>query len=380
MKFLYNFFFLTLVFFSISIFADSNIDLLKFANAGNLDGVKKAIQQKANINFKDSEGTTALMFAANNDHFPIVKYLVDNNADVLAKNNSGWTASILAGVRRNKFTQKYLEEIELNIQESRVTGIILAITGNVYVENKKLQLGDRILEKQTIFVEKNATCDLQIKNSESEFNIRLRENSVFTFQFKEQNGEKIFYSFLKQGSMLVKVGNVFPSEQVRTLTPISEVYFNGSSVYEVNVDKEENSRISVYAGVVKLRIRAKEIEENNLIENSPEIKLLIYGLEKNEQIIMRGSYVDLPQKKQKEILEKANSDTLYKRATWEEFSTEVIPVLSLPDSEKPVIKNLTVSNVSAKEKEAINLLKVDPAKLKNTSESIEILDLIKNRK
>ncbi|MBK8395167.1 MAG: ankyrin repeat domain-containing protein [Leptospiraceae bacterium] len=380
MKFLYNFFFLTLVFFSISIFADSNIDLLKFANAGNLDGVKKAIQQKANINFKDSEGTTALMFAANNDHFPIVKYLVDNNADVLAKNNSGWTASILAGVRRNKFTQKYLEEIELNIQESRVTGIILAITGNVYVENKKLQLGDRILEKQTIFLEKNATCDLQIKNSESEFNIRLRENSVFTFQFKEQNGEKIFYSFLKQGSMLVKVGNVFPGEQVRTLTPISEVYFNGSSVYEVNVDKEENSRISVYAGVVKLRIRAKEIEENNLIENSPEIKLLIYGLEKNEQIIMRGSYVDLPQKKQKEILEKANSDTLYKRATWEEFSTEVIPVLSLPDSEKPVIKNLTVSNVSAKEKEAINLLKVDPAKLKNTSESIEILDLIKNRK
>ena len=64
---------------------------------------------------------------------------------------------------------------------------------------------------------------------------------------------------------------------------------------------------------------------------------------------MRGSYVDLPQKKQKEILEKANSDTLYKRATWEEFSTEVIPVLSLPDSEKPVIKNLTVSNVSAKD-------------------------------
>lgn len=85
--------------------------------------------------------------------------------------------------------------------------------------------------------------------------------------------------------MLVKVGNVFPGEQVRTLTPISEVYFNGSSVYEVNVDKEENSRISVYAGVVKLRIRAKEIEENNLIENSPEIKLLIYGLEKTNKLL-----------------------------------------------------------------------------------------------
>ena len=39
------------------------------------------------------------MFAANNDYFPIVKYLVDNKADVLAKNTNGWTAAIMAAAR-----------------------------------------------------------------------------------------------------------------------------------------------------------------------------------------------------------------------------------------------------------------------------------------
>ena len=83
------------------------------------------------------------MFAANNDHFQVVKFLVDNNADVLAQNYKGWRASLLAGVRANTFIQKYLEEIEKNIAESRTTGIVLSVSGDVFWGNKKLQAGDR---------------------------------------------------------------------------------------------------------------------------------------------------------------------------------------------------------------------------------------------
>ena len=83
------------------LYGDANTDLLESASAGNLDGVKKSLSEKANINYKDSLGTSALMFAANNDYFPIVKYLVDNKADVLAKNTNGWTAAIMAAARKS---------------------------------------------------------------------------------------------------------------------------------------------------------------------------------------------------------------------------------------------------------------------------------------
>ena len=95
---------------------------------------------------------------------------------------------------------------------------------------------------------------------------------------------------------------------------------------------------------------------------------------------MKGSYIDLPHKKQKEILEKANAETLYKRATTKEFSTDVIPILTLTNSEKPTIKNLPIPYVSAKEKESAGLIGIEPAKLKNASETQKILQLIGSRK
>ena len=79
--------------------------------------------EKADIHFKDSLGTSALMFAANNDHFSVVKYLVDNKADVLAKNTNGWTAAVMAGARGNTLIKEFLEGIERKIKKSQATGI-----------------------------------------------------------------------------------------------------------------------------------------------------------------------------------------------------------------------------------------------------------------
>ena len=137
------------------LYGDANTDLLESASAGNLDGVKKSLSEKANINYKDSLGTSALMFAANNDYFPIVKYLVDNKADVLAKNTNGWTAAIMAAARGNRIIKEYLESEEKAVKKSGATAIVLTVVGDVSSENKKLHVGDMVLENQTIYVGKN---------------------------------------------------------------------------------------------------------------------------------------------------------------------------------------------------------------------------------
>jgi ankyrin repeat protein len=65
-----------------------------------LDGqakiVKALLKDGADVNAKDHEGRTALMFAAINSHRTTVKILLDQGADVNARAKDGGTALMLA--------------------------------------------------------------------------------------------------------------------------------------------------------------------------------------------------------------------------------------------------------------------------------------------
>ncbi len=373
--------FCVLLFFSYSfLHADSNSDLLNSARIGNLDGVKKSLSEKADIHFKDSLGTSALMFAANNDHFPVVKYLVDNKADILAKNTNGWTAAVMAGARGNTLIKEFLEGIEHKIKKSQSTGIVISVFGDVTVENKKLQVGDMVLENQTIYVGKKSNCEIQVKQSLSEFTIRLREESLFALKFKEAPTENIFSGLLKHGSALFKVNKVFTGEKIQAITPTAAAAVRGTA-FDVFVEKNGGTKILVYDGVVKTRIRSPEIEEDEIIENTPEIKKLISNLENNSQIVPIGHSIEVTPELQKEILQKADADGLRKRAQRKEFSSAPIPTLSLRCTEKPTITKVdNMVTFNAQKKDTESLIGVEGAKLKNTWETPEIVSHIENRK
>lgn len=75
-----------IIIFNQSLFAGPNEDLLKAADEGNLENVKKAINNGANINSSDTEGMTALMYASMKCHLELVKILIDNGADFKLEN------------------------------------------------------------------------------------------------------------------------------------------------------------------------------------------------------------------------------------------------------------------------------------------------------
>lgn len=81
---------------------DNGFTLLIVASAKGVkpEIIKSLIQYGANINAKDKNGTTALMFSAENGNTEIVKILIDSKADIKAKDNRGATA--LDYVRRGK--------------------------------------------------------------------------------------------------------------------------------------------------------------------------------------------------------------------------------------------------------------------------------------
>lgn len=378
MKLLLKLCFLFLITYS-SINGEPNIDLLESASIGNLDGVKKALSEQAYINVKDREGTNALMFAANNNHFEVVKFLVDNKADVLARNINGWTAAVMAGVRGNLFIKEYLEGVEKTIPKSRATGVVLSIVGDTFVDNRKLQIGDLVLENQTIYVGKKSICELQIKQSLSEFTLRLKEDTVFVLKFKEAPIENIFSGFLQQGKALFKIQKVFTGEKIQAVTPTTVASVRGTA-FGVETESDGKTKISVLQGSVRTRVRATGIEDDEIIEDTPEIKKLVSNLDYNAQIIPVGYSVEVTPEKQKSVLEKAEAEGLKNRAQRKEFSNAVIPDLSLRCSEKPVTKSMDPNELSTRQKELDDLVGVESAKLKNTSESPIIISLVENRK
>ena len=62
------------------------------SNRGHLAIVTLMIENGADVCAKDDVGSSALIGAAVNGHLEVVKVLIDNDADINAKNNYGWTA------------------------------------------------------------------------------------------------------------------------------------------------------------------------------------------------------------------------------------------------------------------------------------------------
>ena len=109
--------------------------LMKAAKAGDLKLLDNLIFSKANVNLKDNEGWTALMFAARFSENPeVIKLLIANNADVFAKNNYGITAlKLSAGFNKNSEITRLILEKHLSRDNEVRNCFIYAITNGAPV-------------------------------------------------------------------------------------------------------------------------------------------------------------------------------------------------------------------------------------------------------
>ena len=85
-----------------------NKKLIKNAMSGNLEIVKSLIEQGADVNAKDIDGWTALIRSSKKGYLEVVKYLIDKGADVNAKTNNGTTALMNSSDEEHLDIVKYL--------------------------------------------------------------------------------------------------------------------------------------------------------------------------------------------------------------------------------------------------------------------------------
>lgn len=83
--------------------------LMYAADAGNDETIKELLKAGANIQAKDNNGKTALMYAASTGNEDAIKALIKAGADLSAVDNKGKTAQIYAAESRNEDAAKLFE-------------------------------------------------------------------------------------------------------------------------------------------------------------------------------------------------------------------------------------------------------------------------------
>ena len=90
--------------------------ILKYTEKDDLERVKKCIERYPHsINARDSDGYTPIHRACHNDNVDLVKFLIDNNANVESKTNEGWRAIHCAAYWGNLNVLNFLIKYGVNL-------------------------------------------------------------------------------------------------------------------------------------------------------------------------------------------------------------------------------------------------------------------------
>ena len=113
--------------------------LMKAAQSGNVEKIRQLIYSNANVNLKDNDGWTALMYAVRySESFACVEELLQAGADATVHNNYGSSAIILASCynKNPKILKKLFEKYKSSDKEVLRAMIFLLSEHNISEEQQ----------------------------------------------------------------------------------------------------------------------------------------------------------------------------------------------------------------------------------------------------
>ncbi len=113
---------------------DLDYELVSASRNGYLEELERLLSEGADVNAKDSIGSTGLMLASEYGHTETVKLLIESGAELNYKNREyGWTALMLSSLKGRMETTEYLISVgsEIDTQDTDGwTALIWAVYWN----------------------------------------------------------------------------------------------------------------------------------------------------------------------------------------------------------------------------------------------------------
>lgn len=113
--------------------------LMKAAQAGNVEKIRQLLYSNANVNLKDNDGWTALMYAVRySESYECVEELLQAGADSTIRNNYGSSAIILSACynKNSKILKKLFEKYKSSDKEVLKAMIFLLTEHNISEEQQ----------------------------------------------------------------------------------------------------------------------------------------------------------------------------------------------------------------------------------------------------
>ena len=113
--------------------------LMKAAQAGNVEKIRQLLYSNANVNLKDNDGWTALMYAVRySESYECVEELLQAGADSTIRNNYGLSAIILSACynKNSKILKKLFEKYKSSDKEVLRAMIFLLTEHNISEEQQ----------------------------------------------------------------------------------------------------------------------------------------------------------------------------------------------------------------------------------------------------
>lgn len=168
--------------------------LIQSAKRGSSDKVKKLIKNGSNINVKDNEGRTPLMYATLNSFLMVAQILIKNGADSNLQDKDGRTALMMSGTERIK--NLLLENgADVNITDNKGNNIIMdrlesrLITYDIEkLENHGLDLSTRNKEGKNLYdMIKELEEQINLWENPSELAISRRDDLYKLMEYIDKN-------------------------------------------------------------------------------------------------------------------------------------------------------------------------------------------------
>ncbi|VDI66942.1 Hypothetical predicted protein [Mytilus galloprovincialis] len=152
-----------------------NEKLLKAAEEGDLEKVKKLVRHGADINYKDTFGSfTALHCAANNGNIEIINYLADNEADMNCRNNRGRTPLHLSVYKGQIEASKALINRGTAINAVNIFGCTALHMAGYWVQS---------VEMSKMLVDNGASVNIKDKDGITPVEIAAKGHNTDVFEY-----------------------------------------------------------------------------------------------------------------------------------------------------------------------------------------------------